>query len=69
MQYACAKIAELALDLKHQYRHLLGSCAIYGTDKQFTLDMDALGQVVKEIEDAVVVLQIRLEEAQGTQAG
>ena len=61
MQYACAKVATLALKLKRQYRAVLSASSAFGRDKTTTQEIDALGQLIKELEDAVVVLQIKLE--------
>jgi hypothetical protein len=62
MVYACAAVAALALKLKRQYQALLGASDAYGRDKTLTQQIDALGLLIKELEDAVVVLQVQLEQ-------
>lgn len=62
MQYACATVASLATKLKREFQLLVGASPIYGQDTQLTRQIDALGQTIKEMEDAVVILQIRLEQ-------
>ena len=64
MQYACATVAALALRLKRQYQALLGASTAYGRDKTMTQQIDAFGLLIKELEDAVVVLQVKLEQDQ-----
>ena len=64
MEYACAAVAALALKLKRQYQALLSSSDAYGRDKTLTQQIDALGLLIKELEDAVVVLQVQLEQDQ-----
>jgi hypothetical protein len=62
MQYACATVAALTLKLKRQYQALLGASAAYGRDKTITQQIDAFGLLIKELEDAVVVLQVKLDQ-------
>jgi len=62
MQYACSNIATLAIKLKHQYRAILCASPAFGSQKQMTKEVDALGSLIKELEDAVVVLQLKLQE-------
>ena len=64
MQYTCATVAALALKLKRQYRAVLSASPAYGRDITMTQQMDALGLLIKELEDAVVVLQLKLEQDQ-----
>ena len=66
MQYACATVAEIVLKLKRQYQAVLGASPAYGRDKTMTQGIDALGLLIKELEDAVVVLQIKLGQNQDT---
>ncbi len=61
MERACATIGEVALKLKGQYRAVLGASAAYVDDKRLNQEMDTLGLLIKELEDAVVFLQISLE--------
>ena len=61
MEQVCAQIAEVSLNLKLQYRLLLSISPDYGIDKQFTKEIDTLGLLIKELEDGVVILQIKLE--------
>ena len=62
MERACAKIAEMSLQLKQQYRVLLAASPEYGVDKRMTKEMDRLGLLIKELEDGVVILQIKLDD-------
>jgi hypothetical protein len=62
MESLCATIAEVTLRLKQQYQALLAASAEYGVDKPMTKEMDVLGLLIKELEDGVVVLQIKLDE-------
>jgi hypothetical protein len=62
MESAYTTIAEVTLRLKQQYQALLGASAEYGVDKRMTKEMDTLGLLIKELEDGVVILQIRLDE-------
>ena len=64
MEYACAAVAALALKLKRQYQSILDVSAAYGRDKAMTQQIDALGLLIKELEDAVVILQVKLEQDQ-----
>jgi hypothetical protein len=61
MQYACATVADVVVKLKHQYQKLVGAPSSYGHDKPMAKQIDALGLLIKELEDAVVVLQIKLD--------
>ena len=61
MERVCANIADLSIKLKRQYRALLGASPAFGVDKQMTREIDALGLLLKELEDNVVILQIRLD--------
>ena len=60
MQYACTTVAEVAVKLKRQYQQLLGASSSYGHDRAVTKEIDALGLLIKELEDTVVVLQVKL---------
>ena len=60
MESAFEKIAEVTLKLKRHYQSLLGASPAYGVEKRMTKEMDTLGQLIKELEDSVIVLQIRL---------
>jgi hypothetical protein len=62
MERACAAIAEVTLKLKRQFQTLLGGSPEYGVDKRMTKEIDALGLLIKELEDSVVILQIKLDE-------
>ena len=62
MESACANVADVALRLKKQYQTLLGASPGYGNDKRMTKEMDNLGLLIKELEDGVVILQIKLDE-------
>jgi len=62
MQFACAQIADLSLKLKNQYRAVLGASLAYGRDERMTREMDSLGLLLQELQDAVVVLQITLDD-------
>lgn len=62
MERACATIAGVTLKLKRQYHALLGVSLHYGVDKRMTQEMDILGLLIKELEDGVVILQIKLDE-------
>jgi hypothetical protein len=64
MEYACATVASLATKLKREFQLLVSASPMYGKDTQLTRQIDALGQTIKEMEDAVIVLQIHLEEDQ-----
>ena len=64
MQHTCSTIAALALKLKRQYQVVLGASPAYGHDKNMTQQIDALGLLIKELADAVVVLQLKLEKDQ-----
>ena len=61
MEQVCAQIADVSLRLKRQYQVLLGISSEYGVHKQTTKEMDSLGLLIKELEDGVIVLQIKLE--------
>jgi hypothetical protein len=61
MKYACATVAEVVLKVKRHYLAVLASPA-YGRDKRLTKEVDSLGLLLKELEDAVIVLQIKLAE-------
>jgi hypothetical protein len=61
MQYDEGTIAALVLKLKRQYQTVLGASQTYGRDKNLTQQMDALGLLIKELEDAVIVHQLRLD--------
>ncbi len=65
MERACATIAEVTLKLKDQYRAVLGASAAYVDDKRLNQEMDTLGLLIKELEDAVVFLQISLDQERG----
>jgi len=65
MEHACATIAEVTLKLKDQYRAVLGASAAYVDDKRLNQEMDTLGLLIKELEDAVVFLQISLDQERG----
>ena len=43
---------------------VLGASPAYGHDKNMTQQIDALGLLIKELADAVVVLQLKLEQDQ-----
>src|SRR5258708_31387387 len=58
----CAKVAELTLKLKGQYQAVLMASQAYGRDQQVSREMDSLGLLVQELEAAVVVLQITLDD-------
>ena len=60
--HECANLAELSLELKGQYRALLGATTAYGIDKRTTKVMDILGMLIKQFEDGVVILQITLDQ-------
>ena len=62
LQYACAAVAALTLKLKRQYQEILSASTAYGRDKAMTQQIDALGLLIKELEDAVVILQVKLEQ-------
>jgi hypothetical protein len=66
MQYACAAVAEIVLKLKRQYHAVLGASPASGRNRTMTREIDALGLLIKELEDAVVVLQIKLDQNQDT---
>jgi hypothetical protein len=40
----------------------LGASPEYGVDKRMTKEMDTLGLLIKELEDGVVILQLKLDE-------
>lgn len=62
MESALAKLADVTLKLKRQYQSLLGASPAYGEDKKMTKEMDTMGLLLKELEDSVVFLQIKLDE-------
>ena len=62
MEQTCARIAQVSLQLKRQYQTLLGASPGYGVDKRMTKEIDALGLLIKELEDSIVILQIQLDE-------
>ena len=66
MQYACATVAEIVLKLKRQYQAVLAASPTTRRDRTLTQGIDALGLLIKELEDAVVVLQIKLDPNQDT---
>jgi hypothetical protein len=65
MEHACANIALVTLKLKRQYKAILGASPGYGVDKRMTKEVDALGLLIKELEDEVVLLQIKLDQTGG----
>jgi hypothetical protein len=69
MQRACASVAAVTADLKQHYREVLTASPGYGRDRRMTRAVDRLGQLVKELQDAVVMLEIRLAETTGSEAG
>jgi hypothetical protein len=62
MENACTAIAESALKLKKQYRAVLAASPAYGSDTRMTREIDTLGLLLKELEDAVVLLHLKLSE-------
>lgn len=58
------RIAELTVQLKHQYQVFLMASGDYGEDARLTREIDHLGCVVKELEDAVAIAVV-LSMAQG----
>ena len=52
----------LTLELKRQYRNLLGASTTYGVDKNMTLQLDALGLLLKELEDTLIIHGLKLQE-------
>ena len=69
MERTCATIAEVTLRLKRHFQTLLGASPAYGVDKRMTKEMDVLGLLIKELEDDVVLLQIKLDESRGDRTG
>lgn len=61
MELACAMIADVTMRLKRQYRALLAAAPGYGEDKRIIKEMDTLGLLIKELEDGIVILQIKLD--------
>ena len=53
------RVAELALRLKHQFQAVLIACPDYGGDAHAAQEIAVLGDLIKELEDTVVIAQVR----------
>jgi hypothetical protein len=49
------------LKLKRQYEAVIDTSPARQRDKEMTRQIAALGPMIKELEDAVIVLQVRLQ--------
>jgi hypothetical protein len=68
MEYACGTVAALMLKLKRQYEAVIDASPARQRDKEMTRQIAALGPVIKELEDAVIVLEVRLQQNQDSTA-
>jgi len=53
------RLAELALRLKHQFQTVIMAVPEYGNDARIANEMGVLGDLIKELEDTVVIAQVR----------
>ena len=58
-------IAKLILQLKHQFQAVLMASPDYGSDTRLAKEMDTLGNLIKELEDTVLIERVRAADAQG----
>lgn len=59
------RVAELALRLKHQFQAVVIALPNYGRDAHIAQEMAVLGDLIKELEDTVVMAQVRAAAGQG----
>lgn len=60
-------LAELAVRIKEQFRKTLMVTPGYGHDKDFTAEAEALGSLIKELEDTVVLAILQDKSANMTE--
>jgi hypothetical protein len=53
------RVAKLVLQLKRQFQHVLMACPEYSSDACIAREMDTLGNLIKELEDTVVIERVR----------
>jgi hypothetical protein len=57
------RVAQLVLQLKHQFQAVLMASPDYGNDTHIAKEMDTLGNLIKELEDTVVIERVRATDA------
>jgi len=53
------KVVRLALQLKHQFQTVLMACPEYSSDTRIAREMGTLGNLLKELEDTIVIERVR----------